>query len=56
MIKLTKQVTFTPIFINHSFIVSIEDVPNGSKVNFQTGAPILVKQTALEILELIKQL
>jgi uncharacterized protein YlzI (FlbEa/FlbD family) len=57
MIKLTKQNASTPIYINHNFIVSMEDIQNGSKLCLQTGSNhVLVKENALEILELIKKL
>jgi hypothetical protein len=54
MIKLTKQTTFTPIYVNQNFIISIEDIQNGSKLYMQQGAIHQVKETALEIMTLIK--
>lgn len=57
MIKLIKQDTSSNIFINHNFIVSIEDIQNGSRLTlpFASGS-ILVMQSSSEIFELIKQL
>jgi len=56
MIKLTKQNTLTSIFINHTCIISIEDIQNGSKLSLQAAGHLLVTETALEILALINQL